>query len=351
MAEKKLSFTAEEIDELLRKVDEGELGGASPEQIQQIQKNKDDIDALKAGKLDVEDVADWAKQPQKPEYTPEEIGAQPKGSYITTESDPTVPNWAKSPTKPSYTATEIGAEPANAVSAHNTSSDSHGDIRLLITELTTRLNTLANSTDTDLDQMAELVAYIKANRGLIEQVTSGKVSVTDIVNNLTTNVSNKPLSAAQGVTLKGLIDTLQTAVNAAAKATDLATHTGNTTIHITAAERSAWNKKQDPQTTLAGYGITDGATKAEVSQLSEEIADHEADGTIHVTSTEKQTWNNKSNFSGSYNDLSNKPTIPTVPSSLKNPYALTITLGSDTYTYDGSKAVSVAIADGNGVTY
>jgi hypothetical protein len=35
-----------------------------------------------------------------------------------------------------------------------------------------------------------------------------------------------------------------------------------------------------------------------------------------VTDTEKATWNAKSNFSGSYNDLSNKPTIPTIPSSL-----------------------------------
>jgi hypothetical protein len=56
--------------------------------------------------------------------------------------------------------------------------------------------------------MAEVVAYIKANRDLIEQVTSGKVSVSDIVNNLTTNVANKPLSAAQGVALKALIDAI-----------------------------------------------------------------------------------------------------------------------------------------------
>ena len=60
--------------------------------------------------------------------------------------------------------------------------------------------------------MAELVAYIKDNRELIEQITTGKVSVSDIVNNLTTNVANKPLSAAQGVALKSLVDTLQTAV-------------------------------------------------------------------------------------------------------------------------------------------
>lgn len=35
-----------------------------------------------------------------------------------------------------------------------------------------------------------------------------------------------------------------------------------------------------------------------------------------VTTGEKYTWNNKSDFSGSYNDLSNKPTIPTALSDL-----------------------------------
>ena len=46
--------------------------------------------------------------------------------------------------------------------------------------------------------------------------------------------------------------------------------------------------------------------------------------------------------SGSYNDLSNKPTIPTVPSTLPNPNALTFT-GAVNETYDGSAAKSVAI--------
>ena len=42
---------------------------------------------------------------------------------------------------------------------------------------------------------------------------------------------------------------------------------------------------------------------------------HTADTVIHVTSAEKATWNAKSDFSGSYNDLTDKPTIPTVPTS------------------------------------
>ena len=49
--------------------------------------------------------------------------------------------------------------------------------------------------------------------------------------------------------------------------------------------------------------------------------------------------------SGKYSDLSGRPTIPTVPSSLKNPNAVTIKAGSDTVaSYDGSAAKTFTIA-------
>lgn len=102
------------------------------------------------------------------------------GGGITEEKDPTVPAWAKQPQKPAYTAEEVGADPkgtaASAVSAHNVSDNAHNDIR-------------------------QKLAQINA-------ITTSKVSVADIVSNLTTNVANKPLSAAQGVVLKSLIDGL-----------------------------------------------------------------------------------------------------------------------------------------------
>jgi hypothetical protein len=56
--------------------------------------------------------------------------------------------------------------------------------------------------------LSEIITYITNNKALIDSITTSKVSVSDIINDLTTNVSNKPLSAAQGVVLKGLIDTL-----------------------------------------------------------------------------------------------------------------------------------------------
>lgn len=139
-------------------------------------------------------------------------GKQPTGAYLTEETDPTVPDWAKEPTKPGYTASEVGADPSGTassqVSAHNAGKDTHSDIRLLIQGLTERLNALADSDDTTLDQLSEVVAYIKSNRDLIAAVTTDKVSVGDIIDNLTTNVTNKPLSAAQGVVLKALIDAI-----------------------------------------------------------------------------------------------------------------------------------------------
>ena len=94
------------------------------------------------------------------------------------------------------------------IDAHNTNTEAHNDIRELITGLTTRLNTLADSDDTTLDQMSEIVSYIKNNKSLIDGITTSKINVNDIINNLTTNASNKPLSAAQGVALKALIDAI-----------------------------------------------------------------------------------------------------------------------------------------------
>ena len=114
---------------------------------------------------------------------------------------------------PNQTAQQVGADPAgtaaSAVSQHNTDATSHNDLRLALKGLTDRINAALDSDDTTLDQMSEVVAYIKSNKSLIDAITTSKVSVADIVNNLTTNVSNKPLSAAQGVVIKTLIDALR----------------------------------------------------------------------------------------------------------------------------------------------
>lgn len=254
------------------------------------------------------------------------------------ETDPTVPAWAKKANKPTYTAQEVGALPADTViptvptkvsaftndagyltqhqslagyatetyantvvSNHNINNSAHNDIRLLIEGLTNRLNTLADSDDTTLDQMSEIVTYIKSNKSLIEDVTTNKVNVTDIINNLTTNVTNKPLSAAQGVAIKGLIDALQE---------ELDTHT-HSISEVSGLQSALDGKAPSSHGTHVTYSSTapvmDGTASAgsastvarsdhkhptDTSRASKsEFDTHTGNTTVHITSTERTNWN------------------------------------------------------------
>lgn len=97
----------------------------------------------------------------------------------------------------------------SAIGTHNTATDSHNDIRTLISDLSTAVNNFLDVDDTTTDQLSEVLDLINNNKGTLESLTTNKVNVTDIIDNLTTNVANKPLSAAQGVALKALIDGLE----------------------------------------------------------------------------------------------------------------------------------------------
>lgn len=78
----------------------------------------------------------------------------------------------------------------------------------------------------------------------------------------------------------------------------------------------------------ADYVHTDNnftdADKSAIGNIPTALADLSDDSTHRlVTDTEKTTWNAKSDFSGSYNDLTDKPTIPSVSA---NPSTTTGTL-------------------------
>ena len=196
-----------------------------------------------------------------------------------TETDPTVPAWAKESTKPTYTAEEVGADPTGtantAVTAHNVAADAHNDIRLLVEGLTTRLNTLADSDDTTLDQLSEIVAYIKSNKDLIDAVTTNKVNVTDIIDNLTTNASDKPLSAAQGVALKALID----AITVPTKVSELTNDSGFITSYTeTDPTVPAWAKEATKPTYTAGeVGADASGTASDAVDTHNSAADAHSD--------------------------------------------------------------------------
>ena len=260
---------------------------------------------------------------------------------ITVEKDPTVPEWAKQPSKPTYAAGEVGADAAGMaaaqVGAHNVSGEAHADMRDLIEDLTSRLNALADSDDTTLDQLSEIVAYIKSNKTMIDAVTTGKVSTSDIVDNLTTNASGKVLSAAQGVRLKALIDAIvipDKLPNPQPLTINGQSYDGSAAVSVTVTgEGGGSTVELDTTLTQSGKAADAKAVGDRLSELNQAKA-NDAD----LAAVAK---------SGSYNDLINKPTIPTVPTTLPNPNKLILT-GAVTAEYDGSSEVSVEIPAGSG---
>ena len=179
-----------------------------PEKVSQLENDSQYINAAgapvqsingKTGKVQL-GAADVGARPFNWMPTAAEVGALP---------DTYVP--------PNQTAAQVGADPAGtaaaAVSAHNTSTDAHNDLRLELKAINDRLTAFFDSDNQTLDELSEIVAYITSNKALIDSITTSKVSVTDIINNLTSNVANKPLSAAQGVALKGLIDAVSNSLS------------------------------------------------------------------------------------------------------------------------------------------
>lgn len=68
---------------------------------------------------------------------------------------------------------------------------------------------------------------------------------------------------------------------------------------------------------------------------------HSQNGDVHVTAAQKTAWDAKSNFSGSYNDLTNKPTIP---SAYTHPSYTAKSSGLYKVTVDATGHVSAATA-------
>lgn len=101
----------------------------------------------------------------------------------------------------------------NEINTHNTSTESHADIRNLISALSTKVSDFLDVDDTTADQLSEVLDLIKDNKDIIDSITSNKVNVSDIVNSLTSEDTNKVLSAKQGKVLKDLIDALTLALD------------------------------------------------------------------------------------------------------------------------------------------
>ena len=204
----------------------------------------------------------------------------------------------------------------SAISSHNTSTTAHSDIRDLISALSTKVNNFLDVDDATTDELSEILELINNNKGTLESLTSSKVNVSDIVNNLTTASTTKVLSANQGVVLKGLIDSLQETVDGKANSshshTITATATDDDVIVLTGTNGSnkvTFDAKHAASgvtagtyksvtvntyghvtggsnpTTLSGYGITDAYTKTQVDSIANGKAANSHNHSAATTST------------------------------------------------------------------
>lgn len=168
-------------------------------------------------------------------------------------------------------------------------------------EITGKPTTLEGYGITDGVSDAELSAHanntdIHLAEGDRENIEAALVMASDVNSELT-------------VILEGYdtTPTLSTELGKKADESDLTAHTGNTTVHITASERSSWNAKYDkPATGIPVDDMEEGIAEslanadlalADVGALSQNFINHEGDTTVHITASERNAWNAKANAS------------------------------------------------------
>jgi hypothetical protein len=79
------------LEERLTALEKTQGGSVTPEQIQKAVDNYLTENPVQLDEADPT-VPDWAKQPNKPSYTADEVGAQPKGDYALRSEIPAVPD-------------------------------------------------------------------------------------------------------------------------------------------------------------------------------------------------------------------------------------------------------------------
>ena len=130
---------------------------------------------------------------------------------------------------------------------------------------------------------------------------------------------------------------------------NLDTHVNNTDIHVTAEEKSAWNAKLDSYTetdpTVPDWAKQSTKPTYTADEVGAAPASHVADTTMHVTADEKSVWNAKLD---SYTE-----TDPTVPDWAKQSTKPTYTadeVGAATMA-EVNAAIQTAIGNAIGGSY
>lgn len=241
-----------------------------------------------------------------------------------------------------------------------------------ITKANVGLGNVDNTTDTNkpvsiAQQKAIDAAYANSNK-----YTDQKIA--DLINGAPETMDTlKEVSDAINAS-KNVEKALNKAIGTKANQTELDTHTGNDTIHITATERTNWNDANSKKHTHSNKTTLDGITADKVASWDKVSNKLNADGDASNATIAFKAATTRTNlttgekisisfgkiakwfsdlktvaFSGSYNDLSNKPTIPSVGNG-----TVTITqngTSKGTFTMNQNGNTTIALTDTNTNTW
>ena len=269
-------------------------------------------------------VPSWAKASTKPTYTASEVGALPDDTFIPsnttdltndaefitasdipsnvsaftndagyltsyTETDPTVPSWAKQTNKPSYTLDEVTDGTTRKLSDYVPTSRT-------INSKALSSNITLNLDDVDDGTTRKLSDYVPTTRTVNSKALSSNITLNldDISDGTTRKLSNYELK--NNLKEGAYIDVDETTMTASSENLPTSKAVANYISGLNYATIS-----QLPTVNNATLTIKKNSDDAGTTFTANASQDVTANLGLHTVAT-----------SGSYNDLSNKPTIPTV---------------------------------------
>lgn len=168
-------------------------------------------------------------------------------------------------------------------------------------EITSKPTTLGGYGITDGVSDAELSAH--ANNTNIHLVEGDRANIEAAIS-MASDASSELAAVLEGYEATPV---LKTELGKKADKTSLTSHTGNTTMHTTAEEKASWNAKYSkPATGIPVDDMEAGVAEslanadlalADVGALSQNFINHESDTTVHITASERTAWNAKANAS------------------------------------------------------
>lgn len=248
-------------------------------------------------------------------------------NYLTsfTESDPTVGNHIKSitPTDITNWNSKVSQSALDETTAIATSKYTKDPAGIPLSDLTSSVQASLVKADTSIQSLAGYATELYVSQTVANLVNSAPTTL-DTLNELAAALGDDPNFATT-------------------VANQIGTKADQSTTYTKTEVASLIDTKQD----ALGYVPENSVNKVTTIDAGSTNTQYPSALAVYTSLSNKVDSVTLASVAttGSYNSLSDKPTIPTIPTSLKNPYSLSF----GTKSYDGSSAQTITLDDIGGI--